>query len=191
MLRGEKRNQILPLLLLLQEGSRREDERPLQMQIWPWFHNSLSDLWPFSGQPKLWNYASITSHLICITLITTEQATLSVNANLLINKLIRQLQLCRRMPKWNMTTQSLSTAPVGLLRCHNEKYDDKVVSLNSQVLIPAPGSAQSVKILSSYLAWCAETSCRVTCNLFLPEYTDRVCLFKTPHRERGRARARA
>lgn len=129
-----------PLFVL--EGSWRADERPLQMQIWQWVYNPPNDLWPFSGQPKLWNYAPITSHLICITLITTEQATLSVNANLLINKLIRQLQLCRRMPKWNMTTQPLSTAPVGLFRCHNEKYDDKVVSLCSQVLIPGPGSAR-------------------------------------------------
>lgn len=113
--------------------------------------NPRNDLRPFSGRPKLWNYAPITSHLICITLITTEQATLSVNANLLINKLIRQLQLCRRMPKWNMTTQSLSTAPVGLFRCHNEKYDDKVASPCSPALIPAPGSARLCKISSFYL----------------------------------------
>lgn len=92
-------------------------------QIFEWF---VTPLWT----AKLWNHAPITSHLICITLITTDQATLSVNANLLINKLIRQLQLCRRMPKWNMTTQSLSTAPVGLFRCHNEKHDDKVLSLH-------------------------------------------------------------
>lgn len=117
-------------------------EHPFQMLIWQLFYNSLNDLWPFSGQPKLGNYAPITSHLICITLITTEQATLSVNANLLINKLIRQLQLCRKMPKWNMTTQSLSTAPVGLFRCRNEKYDDKAASLYSQALISVPGSAR-------------------------------------------------
>lgn len=123
-------------------GWKEAKEHPLQKEIWQLLYNSLNDLWPFSGQPTLGNYAPITSHLICITLITTEQATLSVNANLLINKLIRQLQLCRKMPKWNMTTQSLSTAPVGLFRCHNEKYDDKVVSLYSQALIPVPGSAR-------------------------------------------------
>lgn len=103
--------------------------------VFQWF---VTPLWT----AKLWNHAPITSHLICITLITTERATLSVNANLLINKLIRQLQLCRRMPKWNMTTQSLSTAPVGLFRCHSEEHDDKVSPLHSQALIPMPGSAR-------------------------------------------------
>lgn len=60
-----------------------------------------------------------------------------------------------------MTTQSLSTAPVGLFRCHNEKYDDKVVSLYSQVFIPVPGSAR----LGKY------------CHLILPNVQKQVVKF--------------
>lgn len=126
-------------------GSVRLPSRAATPAVSPWF---VTPLWT----AKLWNHAPITSHLICITLITTERATLSVNANLLINKLIRQLQLCRRMPKWNMTTQSLSTAPVGLFRCHSEEHDDKVSSLHSQALIPAPVLRSFVKILSFFCA---------------------------------------